>query len=179
MPANNKLPLERDQVRPDAGPEFVTELRVGAEPRYGALGQLPEVGGSALYPFAHHAVQLLREHQGAVEEVECFLSLHGRVVGGEEVLRAEGLELADRGLVAGGVEVARGDQTVPFAVIDAGLERRVYDDGRPILRVPDAEVSRRVAGEVQYLDAPVRPEPHSLPAAQPGIHRGVAAKLPA
>ena len=29
--------------------------------------------------------------------------------------------------------------------------------------VPDAEVPRRVAGEVEDLDAPLRPEPHRLP----------------
>ena len=39
----------------------MTELRVWAELRYGAPGQLPEVGGSTLQPLAHHAVEQLRE----------------------------------------------------------------------------------------------------------------------
>jgi hypothetical protein len=76
-----------------------------------------------------------------------------------------------------GVEVARRDQAVPLAVVDAGLQRGVYDDRRRVLGVPDPEVPRRVAGEVQDLDAAVRPEPHGLAAAQSRVYRGVAAEL--
>src|SRR3712207_3674015 len=78
--------LERGHVRAYAGPELVRELGVGAELRDGVPGQIPEVGGPALYSFAHHAVESLGEVQGAVEEVQGFPSLHGRVVSGEEVL---------------------------------------------------------------------------------------------
>src|SRR5215216_1231052 len=117
--------LEHGHVRPDARPELHHGLRVGAELRVGAPGQLPEIGGSAFQPFAHHAVYLFCEVEGTVEEVEGFLSLHGRIVGGEEVLRAQCPESADRALIPGGVEVARWDQAVPLAVVDAGLERGV------------------------------------------------------
>src|SRR5215217_2313435 len=171
------MPLQHGQVRPDARREFMAELRVRAELRVGAPGQLPEVGGPVLEALAHHAVDALGELEGEVEEVEGGLSLHGRVVGCEEVFRAQRLEFADGVLVPGGVEVARWDQAVPLAVVDAGLERGVYDDRRPVLRVPDPKVPRGVAGEVQDLDAPIRPEPHRLAAAQPGVYRGVAAEL--
>ena len=39
--------LEHGHVGPDARPEFVTELGVGAESGDGLFGQLPEVCGSA------------------------------------------------------------------------------------------------------------------------------------
>jgi hypothetical protein len=75
-------------VRPDARPELRHELRVGAELGIGALGQLPEVGRSIPYPFVYYAVDLLCEVEGSGEEIEGLLSLHGWVVGCEEVLRA-------------------------------------------------------------------------------------------
>src|SRR5918992_1228102 len=103
--------------------------------------------------------------------------MHGRVVSCEEVLRAQRLEFADGVLVPGRIEVARWDQAAPLAVVNAGLERGVNDDRRPVLLVPDPEVPRGVAGEVQDLDAPIRPEPYGLAAAQPGIYWGVAAQL--
>src|SRR3712207_1292569 len=78
--------LERGHVRPDSRPEFMTELGIRTELCDGLSGQLPEIGGSALQSLTHHAVELLREVQGAVEEGEGLFSLHGRVVGGEEVL---------------------------------------------------------------------------------------------
>src|SRR5215218_5277072 len=88
-----------------------------------------------------------------------------------------GVELADGVLVGGGVEVARRLQEVAFTVVDARLERCVYDDDRVVLRIPDAEVARRVAGEVQELDPPVGPQPQGLTAAQAHVHGGVAAEL--
>src|SRR5215208_3356828 len=63
------------------------------------------------------------------------------------------------------------------AVVDTRLEGGIYDDGRVILRVPDAEVARRVAGEVQDLDPPVPPQPQGLSAAQAHVDRGVSAQL--
>src|SRR5215203_1967612 len=88
-----------------------------------------------------------------------------------------GVEHADGVLVGGGVEVARRLQEVAFTVVDARLERCVYDDDRVVLRTPDAEVARRVAGEVQELDPPVGPQPQGLTAAQAHVHGGVAAEL--
>src|SRR5215212_9948188 len=88
-----------------------------------------------------------------------------------------GVELADGVLVGGGVEVARRLQEVAFTVVEARLERCVYDDDRVVLRIPDAEVARRVAGEVQELDPPVGPQPQGLTAAQAHVHGGVAAEL--
>src|SRR5215213_2377260 len=87
------------------------------------------------------------------------------------------VELADSVLVSGGVEVARRLQEVTLTVIDALLERCVYDDGRVVLRIPDAEVARCVAWEVQELDPPVWPQPQGLAAAQAHVNGGVAAWL--
>src|SRR5215204_3338655 len=80
-----------------------------------------------------------------------------------------GVEHADGVLVGGGVEVARRLQEVAFTVVDARLERCVYDDDRVVLRIPDAEVARRVAGEVQELDPPVGPQPQGLAAGEPKL----------
>src|SRR5215217_3475968 len=55
------MSLQHGQVRPDARREFMTELRVRAELRVGAPGQLPEVGGPVLEALAHHAVDALGE----------------------------------------------------------------------------------------------------------------------
>src|SRR5215216_4512682 len=85
-------------------------------------------------------------------------------------------EGTDGVLVSGGVEVARWEQTVPPAVVDTRLQGGIYDDGRVVLRIPDAQVARRVAGEVQDLDPPVRPQPQGLSAAQAHIDRGVSAQ---
>src|SRR3712207_2482019 len=85
--------LERGHVRPDARAELVHGLRVGDELRVGAPGQLPEVDGPVDQLLAHHAVDPPGEVEGAVEEVEGFVSLHGRVVGGQEVLGAQHSEL--------------------------------------------------------------------------------------
>src|SRR5215212_109526 len=91
--------------------------------------------------------------------------------------RTHGVELADGVLVGGGVEVARRLQEVAFTVVNARLERCVYDDDRVVLRIPDAEVARRVAREVQELDPPVGPQLQGLTAAQAHVHGGVAAEL--
>src|SRR5215212_7692024 len=91
--------------------------------------------------------------------------------------RTHGVELADGVLVGGGVEVARRLQEVAFTVVNARLERCVYDDDRVVFRIPDAEVARRVAREVQELDPPVGPQLQGLTAAQAHVHGGVAAEL--
>src|SRR5215204_1073922 len=89
----------------------------------------------------------------------------------------QGVELADRVLVSGGVEVARRLQEVTLTVVDTLLEHCVYDYGRVVLRIPDANVARRVAGEVQELDPPVGSQPQGLAAAQAHVHRGVAVQF--
>src|SRR3712207_587781 len=95
----------------------------------------------------------------------------------EEVARTHGVELADGVLVAGGFEVAGRLQEVALAVVDALLERSVYDDERIVLRVPDAEVPRCVAREVQELDPPLGPQPQGLAAAQTHDHRGITVEV--
>src|SRR5215204_2013528 len=95
----------------------------------------------------------------------------------EEVARTHGVELADGVLVAGGFEVAGRLQEVALTVVDALLERGVYDDDRIILCVPDAEVPWCVAREVQELDPPLGPQPQGLAAAQTHVHGGIAIEL--
>src|SRR5215218_2827808 len=95
----------------------------------------------------------------------------------EEVARTHGVELADGVLVAGGVEVAGRLQEVALAVVDALLERGVYDDERIVLCVPDTEVPRCVARKVQELDPPLGPQPQGLAAAQTYVDGGIAVEL--
>src|SRR5215204_5033094 len=175
------LPVRSEQpkMRPDARPELVHGCRVRAELLIGVLRELPEVCRPVFQPFADHAVDLRGEVERAVEEVERLLAPHNRVVGREEMAGTQGVELADGVLVTGGVEVARRLQEVAFPVVDALLQRGVYDDGRVVLRVPEAKVARRVTGEVQELDPPVGPQPQELAAAQAHVHRGIAVKFPA
>src|SRR5829696_2918191 len=108
--ARGLIRSEKTHVRPDACPELGHELGVGAEPCVGVFCKLPEVGDPVFQPFADHAVDLPREVEGAVEEVQNSLALHRRVVGRQEVTRTHGVEGADGVLVAGGVEVARWEQ---------------------------------------------------------------------
>src|SRR5215210_1705214 len=100
---------EEAHVRPDAGPELGHKLGVGAEPPVGVLRKLPKVGGPVFQPFADDAVDLPGEVEGALQEVQGLLALHGWVVGGQEVAGTHGVEGADGVLVDGGIEVARGE----------------------------------------------------------------------
>src|SRR5215210_2207989 len=170
---------EQPKMRPDTGPELVHGRRVRAELLIGVLRKLPEICRPVFQPFADHAVDFHGEVEGAIEEVEDVLIPHNRVVGREEVAWTHGVELADGILVGGGVEVARWLQEVALTVVDTRLEGGVDDDGRVVLRIPDAEVARRVAGEVQELDPPVGPKPQGLTAAKAHVHRRVTAQLSA
>ena len=117
------------------------------------------------------------EVERAVEELARGGTLHDVVVGGQQELGVERAQPADRRLVGARVVVARRDQAVAGAVVDAVGEHGVDDDRRAGLRVPQAEVPGRVAGQREHLEPAVGPEPQRLAAAEPDVDRLVAAEL--
>ncbi len=126
---------------------------------------------------AHGAAHGAHEVERAVEELARGGALHDVVVRGQQQLGVERAQAADRRLVGAGVVVARRDQAVARAVVDAVGEHRVDDDRRAGLRVPQAEVPERVAGQREHLEPAVAAEAQRLAAAQADVDRRVAAQL--
>ena len=126
---------------------------------------------------AHRGADGFYELERAVEELARGGALHDVVVRGQQQRGVEFAEAADRRLVGGRVVVARRDQAVARAVVDAVGEHRVDHDRRAGLRVPQAEMPERMAGQREHLELAAGSEAHRLASLQPGVDRRVAAQL--
>ena len=77
-------------------------------------------------------------------------------MGGQQELGAESFQLRDRPSKAVQVVVPGRDQLATGAVVDAVGEDGVDDDRRSGSLFPKAQVPRRVAGQMQDFEPPVR-----------------------
>jgi hypothetical protein len=96
-------------------------------------------------------------------------------VGGQQELGAESFQPRDRLSKAVQVVVPGRDQLATGAVVDAVGEDGVDDDRRSGSLFPKAQVPRRVAGQMQDFEPPVRVETDGLAAAEPEVDRRIAA----
>ena len=93
----------------------------------------------------------------------------------QEEFRFECFQPRDRPAQSLEIVIARRDQLVPCAVVDAVGENSVDDDRRPRSLVPQPDVAWRVPGQVQNLDDAARRQADRLAPAEPDVDRRVAA----